>query len=212
MARPTVSNIAEEMYEGLEPLAYADNLNQWSLLHFCEAFIGKLQQVEDIVRDDQTIDAPGWSIVLDVDRAPYVGLPWLGQFVGVTTPEPMVGETQAQHDARTRAYIRATGGFNRGTPAAVVGAVQQYLTGTKSVFLIERDSSAYHFIVRVRTSQATVDAATFRRAIDEVKPAGLQYVFEMVPDWTYDELNARAATYNALDAMYSTYNQMEGAP
>ena len=145
MSRPIVSDIAEQMYEGLGPLTFDDHLNNYALLHFCEASIGSLQQVEDIVRDDQTIDAPGWSIVLDVDRAPYAGLPWLGQFVGVTTPERLVGESQASHDARTRDYIRATGGFNRGTPASIIGAVQQYLVGNKEVILTERDSSSIPF-------------------------------------------------------------------
>lgn len=382
MSRPVVSNIAEQMYAGLGPLTFDDHLNGYALLHFCEAFIGSLQNVETVVRYDEAADAIGWSMILDVDRAPYVGLPWLGQMVGVTTPEPMVGETQAAHEARTRAYIRDTGGFDRGTPAAIVGAVQQYLTGSKSVILIERDSSPYHFQVRVRQSQtpteewpttnlisnggfetdsagwsadvvearstakakfgsaslksgttgtvndslavrdlmtgfavgdvltysiwvnpdvsislnlqvnqynnvpAMVDfseglhtvcpagvwtqlthtrvvaagvtwiqfyvtsasvqpvtdvyldgaqieknsqatpyvetngatasrpagSAYMRKAIDAVKPAGLQYEFFVTPDWTYDDLEARAATYNALDALYSTYDQMEGAP
>ena len=157
MSRPTVSPIAEQMYEGLGPLTFDDERNNYALLHFCQAFIGSLQNVETVVRYDEAANAPGWSMVMDVDRAPYVGLPWLGQLVGVTTPEKMVGETQAQHDARTRAYIRDTGGFDRGTPAAIVGAVQQYLTPPKQVILIERDSSPYHFQVRVREGQTPTE-------------------------------------------------------
>lgn len=209
MARPVVSPIAETMYKGLEPLAFDDPANNYALLHFCEAFIGSLQNVEEIIRDDQEIDAPGWSIVLDIDRAPYVGLPWLGQFVGVTTPEQTTDETQEEHDARIRGYIRATGGFNRGTPSSIVGATQQYLTGSKEVILAERDSSPYHFQVSVRDSQTSTDEATFRKAIDAVKPAGLQYEFFILPDFTYDDLNALFGTYNALDASKPTYNELE---
>ena len=388
MARPVVSPISEQMYEGLYPLAFEDEAHNWALLHFCEAFIGSLQDVEDVARDDLNVGAfgaPGWSGVLDVDRAPYEGLPWLGQFVGLTTPARMIGETEAAHDARLRGYIRATGGFNRGTPASIIGAVQQFLTGSKSVMLTERDSSAYHFDIRSRlgqtpvedwpatnlitnggfetnvtgysvtaatlarsTAQQRFDAASalytittggadsffsptvtisgstagrkyassvwvyasgttvgktirlgfretggaaalnevitstvlvngwqrlitlktiiqndrtgllfwvsldssvtgqtlyfdgaqieenalatpyietngstasrisgmgnIRKAIDAQKPAGLQYLYTAIPDWTYDDLDARAATYNALEALYSTYDQMEVHP
>jgi hypothetical protein len=145
------------MYEGLLPAAFDDETQNWALLHFCEAFIGSMQLVEDLIRDDQTIDAPGWSIVLDVDRAPYYGLPWLGQFVGVTTPALMIGETEAAHDARVRDYIRAVGGFDRGKPSSVVGAVQQFLTGTKEVILYERDTSPYHFDIRTRETETPVE-------------------------------------------------------
>lgn len=209
MARPVVSAIADSMYdEGLLPLAYADELNLWALLHFCEAYIGSLQLVETLVRD--TDDGPGWSMVLDVDRAPYFGLPWLGQFVGVTTPEQMTGETEAAHDARVRAYIASTGGFNRGTLAAVIGAVQQYLTGSKEVIITERDTSPYHFDVRSREGETLIgNVPLIIQAIENIKPAGVQFLYTRVPDWTYDDLNATAATYDALEALHTDYDDME---
>jgi hypothetical protein len=157
MPRPVVSDIAERMYAGLQPLAYDDHLYDYALLHYCETFIGQLQLVEDLVRDDPVIDAPGWSILLDIDRCPYLALPWLGQFVGVTTPEKLATETYAAHEARIREYIRATGGFNRGTVSSIIAAVQQFIGGTKEVILIERDSSPYHFQIKSRYSQTPTE-------------------------------------------------------
>jgi hypothetical protein len=208
MARPIVSNIAERLYEVLTPLAYDDEANNWPLLNYSEASISTLQFVEDLIRD--TDDGPGWSSVLDVDRAPYVGLPWLGQFVGLTTPAKLPGETDAAHAIRLRAYIAATGGFKRGTPASIVGAVQQYLSGSKEVILKERDTSPYHFEVHSRESETLIgNVPLIEAAIRVQKPAGLQFIYLRVPDWTYDDLDAAYATYDAIDADYATYDDID---
>lgn len=75
---------------------------------------------------------PGWSSLLDLDDAPAVALPWLGQFVGVTVDQKL--------DAvRQRDVIRSAAGFARGSVAALKAAAQTYLTGTKHVDVFERE-------------------------------------------------------------------------
>ena len=199
MPRPVVSDIAERMYEGLTPLAFDDHLNNYALLHFCEAFIGKLQQVEDIVRDDQTIDAPGWSILLDIDRCPYEALPWLGQFVGVTTPEKLPGETDEEHEARVREYIRTTGGFDRGTPASIIGAVQQFLSGDKEVILTERDSSPYHFLVASRYSQTP----TAEWAATNILGPSKSFEGGVTTGWSLAASDVTGATFDTFQHKYA---------
>ena len=209
MARPIVTNSAEDLYEGVLPLAHEDESNNWALLHFCEAFIGGLQPVEDIVRDDVVNDAPGWSIIVDVDRAPYVGLPWLGQFVGVTTPDKLMTEDESEHDARSRDYIRNTGGFDRGTLASIIGATQQNLTGSKTVILFERyQGSAYKLRVVTFTEETPSPATTLADILAQ-KPGGIVLTYDIIAKKTYDSLDLAFATYNLLDAGFATYNLMD---
>jgi len=46
-------------------------------------------------------------------------------------------------------------------------------------------------------------------AITANKPAGLQFTYSVVPDWTIDDLDAGYATYNAIDADYATYDAID---
>lgn len=173
--RPVVSPITEELYAALGPWADADGEDTgWALLHFCESIAKTLQPLIDVIRDldDGT---PGWAIIMDPDRAPAKYLPWLGQFVGVPVDT-------YQTEAEQRAAIKAEQGWQRGTPAYFLTQVRKWLQGTQHIDLTERDTSAYHFAVRVYRGEL----------------AGLHY----------DTLDAMYGSYNAMDAAYATYNDM----
>src|SRR5437764_7240325 len=88
------------------------------------------QLVEDLVRD--TLDGPGWSALVDLDRCPDVALPWLAQLVGVRL---LPGSTPDEQRAR----IASTDGFRRGTRDAMIAAARATLTGAGTVILRERD-------------------------------------------------------------------------
>lgn len=202
MAKPIVSEAAEELYEILKPLAYADEALDWPLLTFCEAIAGPLQQVKDY---------SDWSKVLDIDRSPYEALPWLAQFVGVVSPAKTMAETEAQHEARIREYIRATPGFQRGAPSALIATAQQYLTGTKTVYVRERDTSPYHVTVNTRTSE-TPDPARVNAALQAAKPAVIQLTHGLVTGWDYFGIDSAYSAYTAVDTDYATYTDLEEGP
>lgn len=92
-----------------------------------------IQEMEDMVRDSGS--RPGWSALLDLNRIPDQGLPYLAQFTGVRFPSSL-----SPADQRIR--IARTDGWNRGTPAAIAAAPLPYLTGNKTVILRERDPAA----------------------------------------------------------------------
>jgi hypothetical protein len=179
MARPVVSQAAEDLYSLLTPLAYDDERYDWPLLTFCESLIGHLQTVLDLSSD-------GYSHLLDIDTIPYIAIPWLGQFVGITTPPIQPGETAAAHEARIRDIVRNPqyGGFGRGTPSSMVQAAQQWLTGDKTVILRERWGSAYRVSIRTKASE-TPDSAKVLKALTAQKPAGivLDYAVMVGPEW-----------------------------
>lgn len=200
MARPAVSTFGEEIYDALGPFADGDEDNGWPLLQWCEGLAQMFAQIEMLGRDTDTGD-PGWSVAVDLDRAPSYGLGWLGQMVGV---QLLVG----LDDAAQRDRIVSTSGRNRGTPAAIRGAARQFLTGTQRVDLTERDGGdAYHFHVRTFVAE-TPDSAAVYAAILAEKPAGLNFVYEVATGMTYSELDTTYGTYAAMTAAAGTYGDV----
>lgn len=193
-----VTPIAEEAYEALGPIAEADTSGQ--LREFVGALVDPLQEVEDLIRDDDE-GRPGWSSILDVDRAPAKALPWLGQLVGVR-PALLLDE------ASQRLRIRETAGFQRGTRKAIAGAARQYLTGTRAVRIIERDTSPYHFRVHTYLTE-TPDASDVEAALLAEKPAGLQMTYEVIVGASYQRLTESYATYNDLFLAFATYSDQQ---
>lgn len=183
MSAPAVGSFAQALYEQLEPLAYADEENDWALLLLCGAIGLLFQPVEDVVRDQG--DAPGWSQLVDVDRCPDDFLPWLAQLVGVRVD--LGASAQLQRDR-----IRSTDGFKRGTLAAFKAAPLPYLTGSKHVFVAERAGSAYRVVVTTRADE-TPDPAAVEAALLEQKPAGLVLDYSTVTGEVWDEATAGLA-------------------
>lgn len=167
-----------------------------------DVFVGALalpfEEVNGYVRDSDA--GPGWSMFLDVDRCPFKALPWLAQIVGVTLPSDVT-------DGQARALIRATGGFQRGTVAAIRGAAQPLLTGTQTVIVEERTDSAYTLTVITYTSE-TPDPAAVEAAIRAQKPAGLVLTYLNVAGQTYRELLTNHPTYQDVLDTYSTYRDV----
>lgn len=174
-----LDSFAALLYDALAPLAAWDEGAGWALAHYCAAIGAMFQPVEDIARD--TPDGSGWSAVLDLERSPDSWLPWLAQFVGVTT---IPGSTPAA----TRQRIASTDGFRRGTPAALEGAAAATLTGNKIVIFRERDQSAadppYALEVVTLTGETPNPAAT-QAAILAQKPGGIVLTYRTAEgeDW-----------------------------
>lgn len=139
-ARPVVSDAAERLYDRLRPYHDGDDEGGWVLLHKCEAAARILARPNQALRHDDT--GSGARRMLDPDRAPAWALPWLAQFAGI--PYLPAELTEAQR----RDLIAHAPGMRRGTPAALIAAVQQVLTGTRTVRLVERhEGDAYNVLV-----------------------------------------------------------------
>jgi hypothetical protein len=199
MTRPVVATVAEEAYSALGPLTAKDEDNDWALLNFVAALTLALEEIDDLVRDSD--DGPGWSSVVDIDRAPTDALAWLGQLVGVS-PDASLDDT-AQ-----RERIRDVSGFRRGSRAAMEAAARRYLTGTRTVNIRERDSSAYHLTVTTYAGE-TPDEDKTEAAIRAQKPAGLVLVYVVSSGASYGTLEATGMTYRQLRATYPTYEHMK---
>lgn len=202
-ARPLVQPITEDLYSRLGPWAIRDTVDaQWPLLDVAEATGQQLQPVEDIVRDTDT--HVGWGIVMDPDDGPIEWLGWLAQFAGVRLK---VGLSSAAQRAR----VKSTDGMNRGTPSAVVGAAQQSLSGTKTVYLVERHGSAYRLTVTTISAE-TPSPAQVLADLMEQKPAGIVLVHAMTTGANYNALRDTHADYAEVKALYATYAEVLSNP
>ena len=199
MAPPVVSQFASDLYEDLEPLAYADAENGYALLTLCGALGALFQPIDDLVRDSP--DGPGWSSLLDIDRSPTDALPWLAQFVGVQL-------TPGLSDAQERAQIRAETGMQRGTVASIKAAAAKLLTGTQTVQLIERTPDPYSFTV-ITAADETPDPAAVEAALMAAKPAGLILNYNgSVTGQTWAQLIANYSTWAAVVAAFPTWQDV----
>jgi hypothetical protein len=201
--RPTVSAAAEEAYASLGPWARRDTLDaRWDVLTVVESWAGQLQVVEDIIRD--TDDGPGYSSIVDADRAPEEWIPWGMQFSGVRARAGLDTDTQ-------RARWKSTDGFRRGTPGAIVGAAQQYLIGTKTVYLVERHGSRYRYTVTTVAAE-TPNPAAVLAALKEQKPYGFVMAHAMTTGVNYNALRDTHSNYSTIKAKYSTYAEVLSNP
>lgn len=200
MSKPVVGSFGAELYEAVEPLAWADEENGWALLTLCGAIGEMFQQVRDLGSPDPDGN-PGWSQLLDVTRCPTAYLPWLGQFVGVQVDTSLT-------DTQQRSQITNEAGMARGSLAAIRGAAQKYLTGSRTVQILERvGGDAYAFTVVTYTSE-TPDSAAVSAALAAAKPAGLVMTYEAVTGQIWAQLEANYATWADVIAAYTTWQDV----
>lgn len=202
--RPTTSAITEELYSALGYWAIRDTEGEdWPLLEVSESIGGRLQPIEDVIRDTPD-DDPGWSIVVDVDRAPLSWLPWLAQLGGVRLP-------QAMSEADQRTYIQSAPSQRRGSPSAIEEAAKLSLTGTKQVYFTERHGSAYRLTI-VTLASETPDPDQLLADILLQKPAGIVLTLTLSTGGDYLTLRDTHQDYADVEATFTDYTDVEADP
>jgi hypothetical protein len=207
---PTLDSFARDLYESIEPLAYADADNNYSLAEYCVAIGEMFQIVEDLGRDQiiDDVQYPGWSVIMDIDRAPTDALGWLAQFVGVRTRTGL-------NDKDQRDRIKSTAGWSRGTVSALQGAISTYLTGTKTFVFRERYDrdnptiDAPYYLDIVTYTAETPNPAAALQALMAQKPAGIILRYVVLGGQDYAAIKSKYVTYTALKNAYSTYEEMK---
>jgi hypothetical protein len=206
MARPITTPFQERLYASFEPVADQDEGLGWPLLIYCGAIAAMYDQIEEYARDSDEGD-PGWSIIVDPDRVPIEAIDWLAQITGTILQNKgqNTSETSDQYLARIRQQFRAANNQKRGTIEAITSAVQQQLTGTKTIFFRERDGGAYNLTVVTLTSE-TPSTAAVTKAISDNKPAGIIVTYASVTGATYIVYRTTYLSYTAMRSDFTTYN------
>lgn len=201
--------MGRRLYSTLSPLAWKDEELGYPLGHYCNAIGAMLSPLNDIVRETDT--HVGWGKALDIDECPIFALDWLAQFVGVVL-EPQGDQDRFVWAARQRERIRTHEAYRRGTVAALIEGAQEWLTGTKSVSLRERDTNAWHMTLVTLTSETPDPTAMLANLRAEHKAAGLKLDLSTVIGWDYIGIDAAYSTYTAIDTTFSTYTRIEEGP
>ena len=209
----------DELVGRLEPIVAQGD---WEiLLRGIGAMFG---EIELLARDDEDGN-PGWSILLDVDRVPTQGLPYLAQIVGLLLPT-------GSSDADARAAIRWRNPWRRGTVDALVRVGKLHLSGGQQVIVHERDKGAYHFSVVTYAKESPNDlvtspgvdveiaplihsefqySPTLLEALEELKPAGLRMRIDVLPGWEIQQMEAAYSgqTIAQLEAAFPVTESLE---
>jgi hypothetical protein len=173
MALPwSIGSVAQRLYDELAPVSDTDAANGWGLLTYVDALGQMFQHVADIVETD---DVMGWGALLDINQVPDEGLTWFAQFVGVDL-------NPAYTKAQQRQQIRDRQRWARGTPGAIQEVVKPFLTGTKTVVIVERSPDPWQFVVS-------------------------SYATETPADTTYQTLWTNYLTYTAYYNAFFAYEQ-----
>lgn len=204
MAQPTLSQTAQRLYDAMAPLAWDDEAQGWALAHFCQALALSLDEVADMVEDDDVNDRPGYAGLFDIDTVAEKYLPYIAQFIGVDIPGQLT-------DTQKRIRIKETAGWKRGTVDAIKGAARQYLTGTGTVYVVERHGSAYKITVTTLTSE-TPDVAATTAAIQAQIPAGLVFTHSVVSPSTFAILRDTHASFDAVKTMFVNFAEIAVNP
>lgn len=202
--QPPMTQVGQDLYDALEPLAYADGSLGWPLANYLAAIGLILEEVAQLVRaDDDGND--GWSAFADPYRCPDSFLYTLAQWAGVRYPRRM-----STDDLRNLIGPHAPGLW-RGTRAAILAAISRYLTPGGSVYFEERaDGDAYK--LRIFTyAYDTLDEDAIRSELAQVIPAGLILDYELREGQTYGMLRAAQPTYADVKANYPTYGDVASA-
>lgn len=206
MPQPTLSEVGQELYDRLVPLAYDDEANGWALAYFCDAVGKQFDEIAGWVRDSPDGD-PGWSALLDLDRAPSKGLGWLAQFIGASLIGGLTDEQQ-------RAWIASGAGANRGTTESIRQAILPTITGTQRIVVYERRDPGtfpadepYHLTIRTLNSE-TADPSATEAAIVSQKPAGIVLHYAATDGQDFATLESGHADYAAVFSDYTDYNEL----
>lgn len=181
-----------------------DPKGNWQALN--AALAAMFEEAYGIVSTSGSPDAPGsyvagYSTLLDPANCPASFLPYLSQFNGT-------GVQKGTSASDARSIITSEGGFQRGTPAAIIAAAKRNLTGTQSVSLLERTPNPYAFVVVVRPGEVT-SVSALTAAVNAVKPAGLTWQLVQTNGWALYQMEATYGSNAALEAAFATDNGIE---
>lgn len=167
------------------------------------SFEEQLAPIEEVIRDSDNGD-PGWSTVVDVDRAPASWLPWLAQMGGIRFP---TGLTEAQQ----REYIRIAPRRRRGSIGALLEVAALSLTGEKRIVFIERQGNAYRLAISTYASE-TPDPARLLADVLTQKPAGIVLQLAQITGDDYLTLLATHTDYADVLASFADYDAVLADP
>lgn len=205
MAEPAAANpIAVRIRAEIDPFVrWWPEANRIMLLRFIEGWTNPLMITEQYVRDNG--DRPGYADVMHPDTAPPEWLPWLAMLVGLRL-------RQGASEVDQREQIRGMQGLKRGSVGATRSRIKQTLTGTKTVYFLERYGSPWRTGITTIASETPDPAATLRAAAEQ-KPIGIVLTSTVIAGGlNFDTLTYTHTNFNQITSLYQDFNEVLADP
>lgn len=205
--------IGYELYEMFGPLVERFGDPRSDLLNLCRGLGRMLQPLDDIVKDGP-LGEPGYSQVLDLNRAKDEWLPWLGQVVGYQVTARVPTEDLATWSVRERSRMISRSAHRRGTVARMVEAVQEQLIAPQTVVVQQRTTSAhrislFYYVAQLKTSSSV---AIVNALAQEQKAKGLILTVVGLTGGDWNTLTANSATWNIVVTKFASWNEVISNP
>ena len=204
-APPLTTQVGGDLYDALEPLAFADEQLQWPLALFVDALALILEETAQLVRADDAGN-DGWSAFADPQRCPTAYLYTLAQWAGVRYARRM--QEQALRDL----IDGRAPGLWRGTRSAIEESVRRYLAPGGTIAFIERALGNAYALTIFTFTHDTLNEAAIRRELLLQVPAGLLLTYEVRVGQSYAMLRDRVTTYAVVKSTWATYKAVYNAP
>lgn len=203
MSMPELNTVGRFLYGVMEPYAIEDDINNYDLAHFCNGIGTMFEEFEQLARDRE--EGIGWSMVLDLQRAPEKFLAWLAQFVGSVLSDALT-------DPQKREQIASAPGWARGSVPAIEGAPRPFLSGTKTVYLTERvDGSSARHRIAVWLSEV-INSVAIQAALAEQKPGGDIFEYVEINGGDFETLDALHTDFQHVKDSFATFADLRDDP
>ena len=150
---------------------------------------------------DEEWEDDGYTILVDPDRCPDKGLPWLAQFVGERLPAGITGPL-------AREWVKDNPNMTRGTPRSIFLAAQRRLTGDRLVTMIERSDDVVDQVSVVTYEQQTPDPEGTHRDLLDVVPADVTLEYQVLPGQVWQDVKGAYPTWQAVKDEYPTWGDV----
>jgi hypothetical protein len=147
-----------------------------------------------------------WGPLMDVERCPPGGLPYLGQFLGEILPDG-IEEEMAREWIRDHAHMR------RGTVEAIARAAQRSMTGVRTVSIVERSGGGANpedYLDITTYTAETPDPAAVRDDLRRVVPADLDLTYTVAVAATWSGVKSTYASWTAAMAANHSWEALLG--
>jgi hypothetical protein len=203
ISRETVAGFTRDTMQQLAPMPAVGT----SLLDFVSALGSVVEPVEQVTRRQGS--RPGWAAAWDVQRVDAGWLPWVGQFRGLEiAPVSMEVATAV---AKARVDILRPPHEEYGTLPAMIRIAKEHLTGTKTVFAVERAGSAYRAVFSTFIDE-TPDPERLNAELQKQKPAGIILVHSVISRESWLTVRDTHSTWQDVKDTYSTWGEVLADP
>jgi hypothetical protein len=208
--RPNLGSMAEELYARLEPFhswhyedkEVTDEELGWPLFIYWGLLVKVgWQEIDDLSRDSDA--GSGWSTIVDLERIPDKGLPYISQYTGVELPQTVT-------PAEARELIASPEGHRRGTPTAMRSAGLRTLTGAAPTLILNEHVGGNAYRVGAVTFLAeTPDPVATFTAMSLQKPWWILLTHEVVDAFGYTVIQLAFDDYGQVQAHYPDYEGLQ---